>query len=521
MGKALYRKYRSKRLDEVVGQSHITATLSNALQSGKISHAYLFTGPHGVGKTSVARILAHEVNQFPYTDEAGTYMDIIEIDAASNRRIDEIRDLRDHIHSAPTAGKYKVYIIDEVHMLTKEAFNALLKTLEEPPQHVVFILATTEPHKLPETIISRTQRFSFRPISQQDAKRHLQYLAKQESVDITDDALELIVQSGNGSFRDAISLLDQLASTSTSINAEQVRDTLGIIPSEAIARLADSLESGTDTASLVEQLSDLRHQGFQAPQIAQQLLHYLRPQLVQSASSDMRTLMSALIQIPLARDPAIALELLLVGHVLGDQNKPQQQPTPAKEPAATAAKPPAQPTEPQSTSPKSTKKPAAAKETASSTTASDEAAQPANSTQTAGTPDDSKAPAAENPTAATHADIWPQTLEQLRTSHNTLYGIARMARTDIGAGTLTLFFRFPFHKKRMNEPKNKQILMDIMQRVSGQPWNVDCQVAKDQAQSPAPSPAAAPASPAPSNATPDPTLQNISSVFGGAEVLDS
>ncbi len=146
-----------------MGQEHITTALNHALEKGMISHAYLFTGPRGVGKTSIARILAHEINGLPYDDDQ-THLDIIEIDAASNRRIDEIRDLRDKVHVAPSSAKYKVYIIDEVHMLTKEAFNALLKTLEEPPAHVVFILATTEAHKLPETIISRTQRYAFKPV---------------------------------------------------------------------------------------------------------------------------------------------------------------------------------------------------------------------------------------------------------------------------------------------------------------------------------------------------------------------
>jgi DNA polymerase-3 subunit gamma/tau len=144
MGQALYRKYRPRSLSEVVGQEHVTITLANAIKSGKISHAYLFTGPHGVGKTSVARILAHEVNGLPY-DDASTHLDIIEIDAASNRRIDEIRDLRDKVHISPTSAKYKVYIIDEVHMLTKEAFNALLKTLEEPPAHVVLNVIRSSP----------------------------------------------------------------------------------------------------------------------------------------------------------------------------------------------------------------------------------------------------------------------------------------------------------------------------------------------------------------------------------------
>src|SRR3989344_3488877 len=179
MGQALYRKHRPKKLKEVIGQEHITDTLASALKNGRISHAYLFTGPKGVGKTSVARILAREVNGLAYT-EGETNLDIIEIDAASNRRIDEIRELRERVHNAPTSAKYKVYIIDEVHMLTREAFNALLKTLEEPPAHAIFILATTEDHKLPETIISRTQRYSFRPIDRDKVVDHLRVIAKKE-----------------------------------------------------------------------------------------------------------------------------------------------------------------------------------------------------------------------------------------------------------------------------------------------------------------------------------------------------
>jgi DNA polymerase III subunit gamma/tau len=203
MGQALYRKYRSKSFDEVVGQDHITTTLKNALKAGKISHAYLFTGPKGVGKTSVARILAYAVNELPY-DEQATHLDIIEIDAASNRRIDEIRELRERVHTAPSSATYKVYIIDEVHMLTKEAFNALLKTLEEPPAHAIFILATTEAHKLPDTIISRTQRFSFKPIEDAEVVTHLQTIAAKEKIVIDQPALQLIAKHGAGSFRDSI-----------------------------------------------------------------------------------------------------------------------------------------------------------------------------------------------------------------------------------------------------------------------------------------------------------------------------
>src|SRR5882757_2916171 len=221
MGQALYRKYRSKKLSELVGQEHITKTLEQAIKSGRISHAYLFTGPRGVGKTSTARILAHAINGLPYGD-GETHLDIIEIDAASNNSVEDIRDLREKVYVAPSSGKYKVYIIDEVHMLSKAAFNAILKTLEEPPAHAVFILATTEAHKLPQTIVSRTQRFTFRPIEPAKAVKHLRSIAKAEHIDVDDEALQLVASHGDGSFRDSISLLDQARSSSEHIDANTI-----------------------------------------------------------------------------------------------------------------------------------------------------------------------------------------------------------------------------------------------------------------------------------------------------------
>jgi DNA polymerase-3 subunit gamma/tau len=232
MGQALYRKYRSKSLNEVVGQTHVTKTLQQALEKHQISHAYLFTGPRGVGKTSVARILAHEINELPYDDDS-MHIDIIEIDAASNRRIDEIRELRDKVHIAPTSAKYKVYIIDEVHMLTREAFNALLKTLEEPPEHVVFILATTDAHKLPDTIVSRTQRFHFKPAEPKDLIALLQKIAKAEKITISSEAVTLLAEHSDGSFRDSLSLLDQARSHSAAIDEQTIQQLLGLPPSGA------------------------------------------------------------------------------------------------------------------------------------------------------------------------------------------------------------------------------------------------------------------------------------------------
>ena len=179
MGQALYRKYRSKSLSEVIGQDHITQTLSRAIKNGRIAHAYLFTGPKGVGKTSIARILAHEINGLDYSEYSAKAIDIIEIDAASNRKLEETKSLIEKVYVSPISAKFKVYIIDEVHMLTPESFNALLKTLEEPPEHVVFIMATTEAHKLPPTFISRTQRYTFKPIDSQKIADHLAYIAKE------------------------------------------------------------------------------------------------------------------------------------------------------------------------------------------------------------------------------------------------------------------------------------------------------------------------------------------------------
>jgi DNA polymerase-3 subunit gamma/tau len=225
MGKALYRKYRSRSLSEIVGQDHITTTLQNALKSGKIAHAYLLTGPRGVGKTSIARILAHEINELTYSEEP--HFDIIEIDAASNNGVEDVRELRDKIMSAPASTKYKVFIIDEVHMLSKAAFNALLKTLEEPPAHVVFILATTEAHKLPETIISRTQRYSFRPASPEKLIENLRSIANAEKIKIDDDALYTIAEHSEGSFRDSVSLLDQASNMSNHISKNEVEQLLG------------------------------------------------------------------------------------------------------------------------------------------------------------------------------------------------------------------------------------------------------------------------------------------------------
>lgn len=330
--RALYRKYRSKSLDEVVGQSHITDILSRALAQGRVAHAYLFTGPRGVGKTSVARILAHEINQIPY-DESTQHPDIIEIDAASNRRIDDIRDLRDKVQIAPAAAKYKVYIIDEVHMLTGESFNAFLKTLEEPPAHVVFILATTDAHRLPGTITSRTQRFTFRAIAPKAAHEHLRMIADTEKINIDDKALELIALHGDGSFRDSISLLDQLssvASAKTPVTAEVVEQILGLAPGQHIAMLISAYEAA-DQQSIISTLNELEHHGVASSVTTDQLIRTVKQALV--SAPHLSHLLLGLIDVRTSPRPDIALLTALL------PSSPPPSAQPRKVVAATASAP--------------------------------------------------------------------------------------------------------------------------------------------------------------------------------------
>ena len=238
---SLYRKYRPHNFDNLVGQDHIKTTLVNALKNGHVSHAYLFTGPRGTGKTSTARLIAKALNCTDLHDDFepcnkcefctdindGRLIDLIEIDAASNRGIDEVRDLKEKINFAPSRAKYKIYIIDEAHMMTKEAFNALLKTLEEPPAHAYFILATTEVHKIPETIISRCQRFDFRRIGTKALMTRLSYICQKEEIKAQDSALEVISKYVDGGLRDAIGLVEQLTADKKLL-LEHVQEILGV-----------------------------------------------------------------------------------------------------------------------------------------------------------------------------------------------------------------------------------------------------------------------------------------------------
>jgi len=261
---ALYREWRPQRFAELVGQEHIIRALRNGLAAMRISHAYLFTGPRGTGKTTTAKIVAKALNcengpgQEPCNHcpscleiTKGSSLDVLEIDAASNRGIDEIRDLKEKVKFLPARGRFKVYIVDEVHMLTTEAFNALLKTLEEPPNHVVFILATTEPHKLPTTIISRCQRYDFRNLGPETVVKRLAEIAQQESIRVSGEALQMVARAASGSLRDALGILDQCAAYSeASIEVGDVLEVLGGVGDEVLGDLAEALARGDLTQAL-------------------------------------------------------------------------------------------------------------------------------------------------------------------------------------------------------------------------------------------------------------------------------
>lgn len=290
---ALYRAWRPQRFQDMVGQRHIIQTLQNAIREQRVSHAYLFNGPRGTGKTTAAKLLAKAVNceRGPAVEPcnecdaclgitAGHVMDVVEIDAASNRGIDEIRDIRDKVRYAPSEVRMKVYIIDEVHMLTTEAFNALLKTLEEPPGHVIFILATTEPHKLPATIISRCQRFDFRQVSLEEQCERLIEICREEGIEADDDAIAYIARLSEGGMRDAISLLEQAAAFGGDrITLEAAVDVTGGMAAEQFYQLAEAVKD-RDVAQVLPLVEGLMQSGKSADKCLENLIYYFRDILV-------------------------------------------------------------------------------------------------------------------------------------------------------------------------------------------------------------------------------------------------
>ena len=482
MGQALYRKYRSKSFDDVIGQEHITDTLKKAVESGRISHAYLFTGPKGVGKTSVARILAHEVNGLPYTDES-IHLDIIEIDAASNRRIDEIRELRDKVHTSPTSAKYKVYIIDEVHMLTREAFNALLKTLEEPPAHCIFILATTEAHKLPETIISRTQRYEFKPIASSRAVNHLMELAKKEKIDVDTAALELLAEHGDGSFRDSISLLDQLSSSGDKITEASVRNFLGLPQATSIDNLVNAITGGHSDQALVV-LDELKDQGANPTATARMLAKSLRRKLIaEPATSWVPDLLRRLIEVPASSRPEDSLEVAVL-EICSAHPSPSIEETDDRPQIITQSK-------------KVTVAPIKEDEQEPLQEEPDTLAQE-DATINAAQPFDQ--------------DSWGQIIERVKAEAASLYTALRLANPRLEGDKLILVFQFPLHQKKINQAQARDLIGRIVAEVIGQKLSIEATVNKTVIPDDLDKKTAKKHSA---------DIKTISNIFGNAEVLES
>jgi DNA polymerase-3 subunit gamma/tau len=491
-----YRKWRPQTLAEVAGQEQVTQTLSNALNTGRVSHAYLFYGPRGTGKTSTGRILAKAVNCLnPDKGEPcnscemcraiteGRALDVIEIDAASNRGIDEIRDLREKVNYAPNQARHKVYIVDEVHMLTKEAANALLKTLEEPPPYVIFILATTEVHKVPATILSRCQRFDFRRISQADVASKLAHICRAEGINIEPEGLRLIAKSATGSLRDAENLLEQLTTYyGTKINLRQIQAILGITGDQRAKELVRHI-ANSDVPAGVLTINSVNSDGLDLRQFNREVVEYLRELLLIKTGSEEAADLTAeditelkalaarasLAQISKALKffsqlefsfdnySTLPLELALVDcaqpTIEGRESPPTIQPKEVPPPKPKSVKP-VPVSEPKAT-PKS------------------ESQVPLKTEAIPTTPPE------------LHNDIerlrlnWRQVFEQApeevrRTPAIAILRSAGVKPLRTEGDTVVLAFRYPIHKEKMEMPENQQVAEKIITNFLGHSCHVRC-----------------------------------------------
>lgn len=451
MSQALYRKYRSRSLDEVLGQDHVTSILRRALEQGKIAHAYLLTGPRGVGKTSVARILAHEINHLPYDDDSSN-LDIIEIDAASNNGVDDIRALREKAQVAPVSASKKVYIIDEVHMLSKSAFNALLKTLEEPPEHVVFILATTDADKLPATILSRVQQFFFRPIPTEIMTRQLMNIAKKEGFAIEEDAARLISERSRGGFRDGISTLDQLSILATSdqpLTANMVTEYLGLSDATMLGNLLDSYPSD-DNEKVLNIFQELENSGANSVVVSHQLLSIARNRL--RKNPNLVGLVQQLIEVD--RHPHPDLKLLTI--FMNSNSQPTEKPAAPKKNITQAAtqKPAEKPTPIKSVEPaKPTEKPIEKEK---------KPAEPAK--KLAAKPKKTDAPLELN---------WEKVIERAKEKSLGLASLLQKSQWSFDGEKLTIYAGSAFYKKKLDDAKNKPLISEIISEETEMDLEID------------------------------------------------
>lgn len=547
MAQALYRKWRPQTFDEVVGQEHVVRTLRNALLSGRVHHAYLFAGPRGTGKTTTARLLAKAVNCLdpepahrPCNQCAicravneGRLMDLIEIDAASNTSVEDVRELRERVGYRPSEARYKVYIIDEVHMLSTAAFNALLKTLEEPPSHAIFVLATTEPHRIPATVLSRCQRLDFRRVPLADIVARLRHLAQQEGIQAEEDALSLIARHATGSMRDAESLLDQLAAyTDRVVTVEAVRTALGTGDEGAVLALTDAL-AARDVGRGLAVINEATDRGADPRQFARQMTDHLRALMLirlgapvplyipdslrptvqgQAArftphqlARAVRLFGQAASDARAAWQPQLPLELAFIEAALpqeeaGPSGAGQQEPSPRREPTAPSPAPsPARPMTRPSASPV---RPSPAPSPTPTPTAPSVREPPPPE------------PAAEFSLEEVNQQ-WNDLLRLLRSVNHSLEALMRSGRpVSVEGGALLIGFPYAFHRDKVDEEANRRAVEDALTQLLGRPVRVRCVLlAGSGSKSPArPTPARPPTPPprTPPSTPPSPSPPPVS-----------
>ena len=516
MAQALYLKYRPRTFDDIEGQEHIRTTLKNALALNRIAHAYLFTGPRGTGKTTTARVLAKAVNCLSEKDakpcnqcavcqaiNEERMLDLIEIDAASNRGIDDIRELRDKVGFRPSETRYKVYVIDEVHMLTKEAFNALLKTLEEPPPHVIFILATTDPQNIPATVISRVQRFDFRRLTLPEITSRLTEIATEENLRVEPAALELIARQATGAMRDAISLLDQLtAYGSDEITLAQVQGLLGAasnqIVGELVVRLAEK-----NVAQGLALIANAVDNGADPRQLAREIVEYLRGLLlIRSGSGDTLTLTAeaqaemihragqfsaeqlvrairlfnqAAFELRASAHPTLPLEIALVEATLEEVAAPRASALPTAPSPRRAPPPPSNPkSETRATPPAKSAAPAEAP---------NPSALRASAVDITPEENESSAPTSGALSVVMLRDNWTSVLAYVRQYNKMVEALLRDAEPiKIEGDQVVLGFHHQLHAERFEkEAKGKAIIEKALAHVFQQQCRVKCMLSPEQA----------------------------------------
>jgi DNA polymerase-3 subunit gamma/tau len=525
---ALYNRWRGQTFADILGQDHITTTLRNQIRTGRIGHAYLFTGLRGTGKTSTARIMAKAVNCIGDTAEPpcnecsvcrsiteGRSLDLIEVDGASNRGIDEVRELRDRVAFAPSESRYKVYVIDEVHMLTNEAFNALLKTLEEPPAHVIFILCTTDPGKLPETVLSRCQRFDFRRGSVAVLMDKLRRICEHEGIAIESAALEFIARRATGSFRDAESLLDQLAASGAGeITLEQVRSILGSVSDELVADLAESLVAG-DVPTGLRLINEAIDSGAEPRQFLGEVLDYLRAVMLVQTGADgdllnvgpeARARIEGLLEkhtpsvgmllralrlfneagqgLRAALRAQLPLELAFVEAATQPVPAPAM-PSAASEPTQRrpfrTSRPPAPVREPAADEPEET-----APVTTPAAAPGPEPMRPAVANVEPVVLDPPPQPPAEAPaepeggaglTLEWVQGYWPQVLTKMRALSPQVQALLKSAEpVRVEGDLITLNCEAPFHRDKLSEEKKRELVEQVLAQVLGRACRVTCVV---------------------------------------------